>query len=143
MPVFYCQECKVYYIFENDFQDIKKNGIVCARVLTIREYRQVRTNGWAPRSIMRSFGYTVNSNDNYPDYMRRGILEFLIENKVMPAIRIADYLAWFSRIHRNQPYMEQAIAKWDSDRKYILSYIPGNIRIKIRDIYVKEIEYPV
>lgn len=142
MPVFYCRECKVYYVFENDFQEIKKSGIVCARVLTMKEYRQIKNNGWEPRSVMRSFGYTVNTNDNYPDYIRREILEFLIENKILSAARIADYLAWFSRTHRNQSYMEQSIAKWDSDRNYILSYIPGNIRIKVKDIYVKKIEYP-
>lgn len=141
VPVFYCKECGVYYIFENDFTDAKKSGIICARVLTLREYRNVTNNGWEPVSVMRSFGYTVNANDNYPDYIRRSILEFLIENKILSAARIADYLAWFARTHRNQPSMEQAISKWDSDRMYILSYIPGNFRIRVRDIYVREIEY--
>lgn len=141
MPVLYCRECEVYYIFENDFQEAKKSGIVCARVLTMKEYRQVNDLGWEPRSIMRSFGYTVNSGDNYPDYIRREILEFLIENKILTAARIADYLAWFSRTHRNQPHMERAVAKWDSDRKYVLSYIPGNIRIRVRSIYVRKIEW--
>ena len=141
MPVFYCHECEVYYIYENDFYEIKKNGIICARVLTLKEYRQVNDYGWEPRSIMRSFGYTVNANDNYPDYIRREILEFLIENKIMAAERIADYLAWFSRTHRNQPHMEQAVGKWDSDRRYILSYIPGNFRIRVRTVYNKKIEF--
>ena len=137
LPVLYCSECGVYYIYENDFQELKKSGIVCARVLTIREYRQINDIGWEPKSIMRSYGYTVNVNDNYSEHIRRGILEFLVENKILTAARIADYLAWFSRTHRNQPHMEQAIAKWDSDRKYILSYIPGNIGIRVRSIYVK------
>ena len=141
IPVLYCSECQVYYIFENDFVDAKKNGIICARVLTLKEFRSITQKGWEPVSIMRSFGYTVNANDNYSDHIRRSILEFLIENKIISAERIIDYLAWFSRTHRNQEHMEQAIEKWDSDRMYILSYIPGNFRIRVRDIYVKRIKY--
>ena len=140
LPVFYCRECSVYYTFENDFREIKKSGIVCARVLTIKEYRQIRDLGWEPRSIMRSFGYTVNSSDNYPDRVRQEILSFLVENKVLSAARIADYLAWFSRTHRNQPHMARAIEKWERDRSFILSYIPGNFRIRVRKVYVRKIQ---
>ena len=139
LPVFYCSECDVYYVFENDFYEIQKKGVVCARILTINEYRKIRDTGWEPISILRSFGYTVNSNDNYPDSVRREILEFLIENKILSAARIADYLAWFSRTRRNQPHMAQAIAKWDSDRNYILSYQPNNFKIRVRNIYIKKI----
>ena len=35
---------------------------------------------------------------------------------------------------------QKAVGKWDSDRRYILSYIPGNFRIRVRTVYNKKIE---
>ena len=31
---------------------------------------------------MRSYGYTVNANDNYSEHIRRGILEFLVGSEI-------------------------------------------------------------
>ena len=108
VPIFYCSECQVYYLYENDFSELRSRGTVCARVLTLNEYRRINSNGWEPVSIMRSYGYTVNAQDNLSDQARRSILAFLIENEIISAERLIDYLAWFSRTHRSQENMESA-----------------------------------
>ena len=139
VSVFHCRECEVYYLYENDFSELKSRGTICARVLTVNEYRHINSIGWEPISIMRSYGYTVNSHDNLSDRARRDILAFLIENEIISAERIIDYLAWFSRTRRNQDHMETARSKWDSDRRYLLSYVPGNFKLRIRNVFVKRV----
>ena len=68
---------------------------------------------------------------------RQGVLAGLVENGVMSAERIEGYLDWFVRFSENNPKRKNAIEKWEEDRRFIRDYIPGNHKIRVRDIFVK------
>ena len=98
----YCEECNQYYISEVEYEKLCKKGRVCCRVITIEEYIKITETGvhtWAEKSLLRSYGYTVNAHDNLSENERHRILSFVIDNKIMEEHKIINFLEWL--IHRN------------------------------------------
>ena len=141
--VYYCAECDVYYMLEHDFREIKDRGNLCCRVITIEEYRKLTGEEYAlaPISIMRSYGYTVNANDSLSIARRHEILSYLVENDIISAERIAEYLSWFIRRADGMPHMVNAIRKWQDDRDFIMGYSRSNIYIRVRSVFIKKRRY--
>ena len=75
----YCQECNHYFISEVEYEKLCKQGRVCSRVITLIEYKKISESGyhsWAKKSLLRSYVYTVNVQDNLSDDERHRILSF-------------------------------------------------------------------
>lgn len=138
VPVCYCQECDVFYMDYVDYEDIVRIGVPCCKVFKRDDYSS-SSNVYelAPYSIMRSYGYTVNMKDNMSAQERRRILSFLVENNVLSATRINEYLSWFIRTAKNRAGMTEAINKWRDDKNFISQYMGGDRSVKVRQLFLK------
>ena len=138
----YCEECNQYYISEVEYEKLCKKGRVCCRVITIEEYIKITETGvhtWAEKSLLRSYGYTVNAHDNLSENERHRILSFVIDNKIMEEHKIINFLEWL--IHRNTgKNFYTARLKWNKDIEYIQNRESVKRVVKVKDIYRRKIQ---
>lgn len=69
----YCETCNHYFISELEYEKLCRLGRICSRVITIGEYRKILESGyhsWAEKSLLRSYGYNVNAQENLSDRER-------------------------------------------------------------------------
>ena len=81
----FCIECNQYFITEIEYQKLCKKGRVCCRVVTLPEYQEiskVKDFNLAGVSLLRSYGYNVNAQNNLSDDERKRILSFIVENRI-------------------------------------------------------------
>ena len=137
----YCTECNQYYISEVEYEKLCRKGRICSRVITLMEYKKIAEKGfhsWAEKSLLRSYGYIVNEQDNLTDVERHRILSFVIENGIMKVEEIIYFIEWL--INRNTgKNFYNARLKWKMDIDYIRNYKPITGVVKVRDIYRKNI----
>ena len=73
-------------------------------------------------------GYNVNAQKNLSQSQRWGILEVIVDEKIMSRIEIAshlDYLINRSKYRRN---LGEAVSKWRTDRNHIINYNGTNMK---------------
>lgn len=93
---------------------------------------------WAETSLLRSYGYSVNAQDNLSDNERERILAFIIENKIMSVDDIINFLEWL--VHRNpSENFYLARLKWNKDIEFLRKYKPIEGIVRIGNIYQKKV----
>lgn len=135
----YCEGCNHYFISELEYEKLCRLGRICSRVITIEEYRRVLESGyhsWAKKSLLRSYGYNVNAQENLSDRERQRILSFVIENEIMKSEEIISFIEWLIRRNVSRDYFNARI-KWGKDIQYIRGYKPIEGIVRVRDIYRK------
>ena len=129
-PAAYCEEKNVYFILENEFKKVKKNGILMCQVITEEIFLDGSYNlpfdGMTLREMspLKMAGYTVSASSNLSDIQRRRILITIIREGVLPQVLVLNYLSWFIELNekRQDLKMENALQKWRSDREFIANY---------------------
>ncbi len=116
---YYCSECNRYYILERDFIELREIGVICCRIVDIKELGKITHSGWAEISILRSYGYNVSKKDGLSDDERHQILDMIIANGIMTRERCIDFILWLVSRHSGRPNMTFAISKWNSDVDYL------------------------
>lgn len=128
----FCQKCNAYYISESDYLAIKRKGRLLCQLMSDEEYKKYRQEmefgELKPQSILNMIGYTVNSQDNYPDKYRQQILSFAIDSGIITKKEAIGYLSFFIRLNEGHPNFTEAISKWHRDRNYLTGYVPGSMR---------------
>ena len=143
----YCEECKVYYIYESEFQKLKRIGRICCNVYDEEEYIRLKqeSNPWnlKPESVLRQYGYTVNASDNYSTFHRQQILRFLCDNDILSKDRIISHISWLIDKNSHRDRYSNAVRKWREDLLFIKNYNNRNAdkTIKVRSIYRKKRHY--
>lgn len=135
----YCTECNQYFISELEYEKLCKKGRICSRVITLMEYKKIAEAGfhsWAEKSLLRSYGYTVNAQDNLTDIERHRILSFVIENGIMKVEEIVYFIEWLINRNTGKDFYNARL-KWNRDIEYIRHYKPIAGVVKVRDIYRK------
>jgi len=123
----YCEDCDRYYIRESDYLHLKRIGRICCKVIEYEEYQQMQIGGynnWASKSILRSYGYTVNSIFGLSDKERQRILSFIIENKIMKLTEVIDFIEWLVKKDKGEKYVN-ANLKRRKDLDYLKNYTPA------------------
>lgn len=135
----FCAECSQYFISELAYKELCKQGKICSRVITIEEYKKINESGfhaWADRSLLRSYGYTVNAQDNLSDDERQRILSFVIENKIMKVDEIIFFIEWLINRNSGKDFYNARL-KWNRDIGFLRNYKPVEGIVRVRDIYKK------
>lgn len=137
----YCAQCDRYYILETNYRMLKRQGRICCQVV---EYdvlkKQEQGDGfsnWAAKSILSLYGYNVNAKDNLSERERERILSFLIENDIETPGWIASFLSLQIENKSGKLHMENAIAKWEHDIRFVQEYKKSDTTIRVNKIYVK------
>lgn len=138
IPIVFCESCNTYYVLENVYLELKKKGCIRCEILSFLEYK----NGNKPNngslnemSPLRKWGYTVSQNAGYSDVQRRGILEDILDNKIMSKDEVLSYLSFFIRL--NHKGSDRALEKWRDDMTYISNYKLGTSKkVKIGKITI-------
>ena len=138
VPALYCKECDEYYINEQTYNSIKHKGTLCHRVVTENEYLKVRKNynSWNDKSILSSYGYNVNAQDDLSDQERHDIIAFVIENNICTSEEILSFLEWLVR--KRGYRFPDAANKWERDIEFTKEYIPEGGKFKVGEIYYKK-----
>lgn len=124
----YCAECKVYFIMESTFQNLKRQGIPVCRVSDEKNYlKSASINGMklANESILMQYGYNVGQGEALSQTVRHKILANLVDNHILSKSEIISYLDFFISQRQSQAKYNIAINKWEKDRDFIENYKIG------------------
>lgn len=143
-PGIYCARCGKYYIYEHIYQEMKRKGYICCKVIKLSDltkYEEDEKNNhfatWQDKSILNLYGYTVDKNKNLTNKERHQILAFIIENNILSTQKVANYLQGFITLRKNNKNMASAIGKWKDDINYVLNYKKTNRNIRINSLTVR------
>ena len=135
----YCPQCKVYFILDSTYQNLKRKGIILCRVSDEKAYEK---NGYvnemhlAQESLLMQYGYNVSQIEDLSSMRRQKILAILIDNKIMSKSEIISYLDFFIRQRSSDSRMEIAISKWEADREFVEEYRRGQYtKFGVKAIY--------
>lgn len=133
---YHCSNCKLYFISENDYWNIKKQGSILCQHMTWEEYeKNIKGSGnnfsqWQQYSLLNRFGYSVNQKDNLSENQRHSILSYVIENEpkdfdgyIWNRNKIVSFLNHQIKMH---PHSWKAIKKWEEDLDFLEDYSHKN-----------------
>lgn len=144
---YHCMDCRLYFITEDDYKEIKKEGSMLHQHMTFKEYDEYiknMENGFADlnkESLLKRYGYSVSQQDGLKDSERQSILSHVIELSSFDetgTIWNREKIIWFLEhqieMHPQSCY-EKAREKWERDLNFLEDYSHNNpIVYKIRRI---------
>lgn len=139
VPAAYCKTCNKYYILETEYQKLKKYGhIVCKVVENTYWTKDLKDNPFNlnEESVLHLLGYNVNAQANLSQSQRWGLLEIMVDEKVLTRMEICSHLDYLINRSKNRKNFDLAISKWKSDRAYISKYVAGSRKVEIGKITV-------
>ena len=125
----YCEQCKVYFILDSTYQNLKKKGIILCRITDEKVYMKggsVNGTQLAQESILMQYGYNVSQTEGLTATRRQKILAVMIDNKILSKSEIISYLDFFISQRSSMPNMGIAISKWEDDREFVENYRVGH-----------------
>lgn len=138
---FYCNDCKLYYILDSEYERIRRKGTPLCQIFEEIKYLNNNSNKFDLNyeSILYSFGYNVNSQNNLSDKQRLKILTFIIDNGILSKSEVISYLNYFINMRIGRKEYQNAINKWKNDIKLLNSY--KSIKIDKKVDTIKVIKY--
>ncbi len=127
----YCPNCKVFFIMESSYENLKKRGIPICRVSDEKTYLKSNFTGsmtLAQESILMQYGYNVSQTEGLTGKRRHKILAVLIDKDIMSKSEIIGYLDFFIRQRQSSSKFKIAISKWENDREFVENYRTGEFR---------------
>ena len=124
----YCSQCKIYFIMDSTYQNLKKKGMVLCRVTDKKNYmKSGYINGMklAQESLLMQYGYNVSQMEGLTATGRQKILAVIIDNKIMSKSEIISYIDFFISQRSSNSRMGVAISKWEADREFVENYKIG------------------
>ncbi len=125
----YCPVCKVYFVMESTYENLRKSGIPICRISDEKTYLKGNSvNGMmlSQESVLMQYGYNVSQNEGLSSLTRQKILAVLIDKKVLSKSEIISYLDFFISQRASQSKYQIAISKWEMDRDFVEGYRMGD-----------------
>lgn len=130
IPGAYCKTCDKYFILENEFQQLRVKGVLLCKVVEndfwIAQAGKNEFSNLNSESLLHLMGYNVNSQIGLSQKQRWGILELLVDEKIMTITEICSHLQWLIRRNGNNHNFDDARLKWQADSNHIEKYISDN-----------------
>lgn len=140
VPACYCERCDKYYVLEKNYQELKKYGYICCKVdkydVLLSPSDNDKFSNYKDKSLLMTYGYTVNSNDNLSDEKRQEILKFIISNKIMSKDEIISFLEWLISTKQNNPNNIFAIRKWEKDIEFLNGISKRAVSVMVNKLVV-------
>lgn len=118
----FCANCNTFFILEETYSELKKQGIICGIIMTKKEYaehKDLNTAYWKEKSPLRLCGYSVSKAEGLSVEQRWAILERVVDTGIMTLDKELSYLDFFINWHSN----EDSIYCWKQDRKHMEGYV--------------------
>lgn len=131
VSAFYCRDCKLYFIFENEYNKILNNGIpICPIHEELKYFNKTNSfDSYNTESMLRQFGYNVSAQEDLSTSERHKIIEFILNNGFMTKNEILSHLTFLSNSRKNQPNMLVAVSKWNDDIAFVNTFKNANNRV--------------
>lgn len=138
---FYCNDCKLYYILESEYERIRRKGTPLCQIFEEIKYLNNISNKFDLNyeSILYSFGYNVNAQNNLSDKQRFKILTFIIDNGILSKSEVISYLNYFINMRIGRKEYQNAISKWKTDINVLNKY--KSIKINKQVEAIKVVKY--
>lgn len=122
IPAGYCMQCTRYYVlstFMDQNNDILKYAL-CDIVgeKDLNRYiksRKLETHGFASQSILNKCGYSVGQSSQLTEDERVGLLQTIIEKRILSMEEVRSFINWLIRFHGTDPSMKGAVDEWECD----------------------------
>lgn len=143
----YCKECNHFFVLENDFERLKRYGVLLCRVVTEKVYRGIpefNTSNLKTESVLHQAGYNVSSAEDLSSIQRREILKRVVDFGLYSKIELCAFLDYLidKNLRVSTRDMSSAINKWQSDRDFIANYNNENYRqINAKSFYITKYDY--
>ena len=139
-PASYCENCKLYFMYDEQYKKIKKSGVPLCSIYEYSKYIKIKNTGkieLKPESLLHSFGYNVGASEALTTKQRRKILSFVIDNGVMNKHEIINFLSYLVDFKKNDKKQVNAITKWKIDIEYLQTTdIETNKKVEVNSIRV-------
>ena len=132
IKIYYCDTCNRYYILEREYNKLINSGILCCRVVDASTYNPDTYANLNEKSDLALYGYNVSKAVGLTEKERHMILDMVISSGVKSKESCIDFIRWLIRKRSNRANMEDAIAKWNSDIRYLQSgkrTLPSDIMV--------------
>lgn len=135
----YCRDCKEYYLSEEEYKRIKRIGTLCHKIVTEEEYLSARNDysNWEYKSLLSSYGYSANENDDLSDTQRHSIIDFVIDNNLWNAKQVLSHIEWLIRDRGHR--CTKAAVKWKNDVEYVKGLMGSSRDVSVGKFYVKNV----
>ena len=142
IPAGYCSNCKMFFILQSTYENLKKKGTLICRLSDDKSYlssgQYVNSMSLAHESLLMQYGYNVSQTTGLTSKERQKILALLIDNHIMSKTEIISYLDFFISQRKNQKCYMNAIEKWENDRHFVTNYNASNyVTYGVNRIYRK------
>ena len=124
----YCPSCKAYFVPEQIYLNLKKQGTLQCYVLEREEfvrYGKRAINFGSSESVLMKSGYNVKAQVGLSDVQRQAILSGVMSRGVLTPSQVISYLSLFAARKRGIQGYENAVAKWEADRRFVENYRNG------------------
>ncbi|OON85758.1 hypothetical protein BXO88_10900 [Oribacterium sp. C9] len=124
----FCPVCKVYFVMESSYDNLKKMGIPLCRMSDEKTYlKNYSINGMmlAQESILMQYNYNVSQVEGLTSARRQKILAVLIDKGILSKSEIISYIDFFISQRQYQSKYQIAISKWEMDREFVENYRIG------------------
>lgn len=141
IPAIYCDDCKKYYILEQEYNKYRKYGQFLCRVvhndyfINYNEYSGFET--FKEESVLHIMGYNVREYDGPTEEMRREILRNAVDKHVLSRAEICSHLESMIRLRSYNANMGAACDKWRTDINYIRNYKSNELERIKADIIIE------
>lgn len=143
VPAAYCYVCDKYYILDEDYEMLKKKGVVLCHIDEKEEL--VKDYGYDDcdfelnkESLLHKIGYNVSATDNLLCSKRWYILESAVDFEILTREEICSHLDYLIHRSKGRLHYEDAISKWECDRTHIANYRSNELEtIKAESISTK------
>lgn len=140
----YCYNCDEYFITKQQYDSYKiiyRDLMGNLRFVDDLFYRNVQSDSQFNRqSPLNINGYNVNQISMLSEDERRQILGYVIDNYILSKSEVIEYLSMFidNAEHKRNSDMSNAIAKWESDLKWVNFYkLEDQYKVPIIKIDIK------
>lgn len=121
----YCSECNRFTILKDEFDKI--SDIITCKVIdetsTYKSYNSTQTDETEnDGSILKYYGYNVQTQENISEQQRHIILSSVIEAGIMSRRQVVDLLEINIKRKSTRPDCASAIQKWNDDIEFVNTY---------------------
>ena len=129
----YCKQCKRYFILRSLYDDLlEKKGKPLCDTFDEKKYEYshkfLSTMYLREQSILMEYGYSVSESEGVNDLARKKILASIVDFDILTKSEIINYLDFFINSHVYDDKFQNAIYKWEEDRRFISEYKTGEYR---------------